>query len=282
MADSLRLQTLALMGQQFLAQALAGGGSLDAAMRESLVPASAASGREKSALALTGRIRADAAGLRQRAQNASEGAVMASLISETSLALGETLSSMQTIVQSYKAGQTGEEEAQTAFASLAQTLSSVLSGARYNGISLVDSAGWAGDERLEVSGGTASLSLNMGGGMTAFSLRDLSFLQNFESADLAAENTADGLAGLMEELSAGIGVVNSMASGYKAIAGAYESQAKALESQAATMAKAAKRAITEAGKHPADVASPGTEKSLDAILFDVLLRDSGKMVNTSS
>ncbi|MPN56792.1 hypothetical protein SDC9_204484 [bioreactor metagenome] len=103
---------------------------------------------------------------------------------------------MQTITQSYKAGQTGEEEAQTAFASLAQTLSAVLSGARYNGISLVDSAGWAGDERLEVSGSTASLSLNMGGGMTAFSLRDLSFLQNFESADLAAENTADGLAGL--------------------------------------------------------------------------------------
>lgn len=283
MADSLRLQTLALMGQQFLAQALANGGSLDSAMQSMLInPGPVTSGREKAATALTGRIRSDAATLKQSAKNASEGASMASIIKESALSLGETLSEMQTIVQSYKTGQMSDPEAQTAFNSLAKNVSAIISGAQYNGISLLDKSGWAGDERLTQTGDSATLSIQMGGGATTFSLHDLSGLKGFELTQLGPEMGMDGLSGLTEKLSKSIGTVNTMASGYEALAGSYTSQAKALENQSEILTKTAARAISEAGKHPADVADPEPEKTLNAFLLDMLLRDSGKVVDTSS
>jgi hypothetical protein len=57
-------------------------------------PGPVTSGKEKSATVLTGRIHSDAATLKQRAKNASEGAAMASIIKDSALSLGETLSEM--------------------------------------------------------------------------------------------------------------------------------------------------------------------------------------------
>lgn len=280
MAGSLHLQTLALMGRQFLAQALANGGSLDSAAQLMPQPGPFTTGREKAAAALTGRIRSDAATLMQSAKNALEGAAMSSMIKESALSLGETLSGMQTVVQSYASGQMDETAAQELFASLAGNLSAGVSGTRYNGISLMDQAGWD-DERLTVTGDTATLSIQMGGAST-FSLRDFSSLKSLETVDLADENAADALASLMEDLSTRIATVNTVASGYEALASSYASQAKSLENQAAVLAKTAARAIAEAGKHPADVAGPDPEKTLAALLLDMLLRDSGRVVDTSS
>ncbi|CAK7002296.1 MAG: hypothetical protein DELT_00079 [Desulfovibrio sp.] len=282
MADSLRLQTLALIGQQFLVQALANGGSLDSAMQTMLLGSSSGtSGKEKSATALTGRIRSDAATLRQGAKNASEGAAMASIINESALSIGETLSEMQTLVQAYQSGQLSDGEAQTAFTSLARNLSATVSGAQYNGISLMDADGW-NDERLTVNGSTATLSIQMGASATTFSLHDLSSLKNLESVVLTDEKTADGLLSLTETLSKSLSTASTIASGYQALAGSYTSQAKAMESQAEILSKTAERAVSEAGKHPSDIAAPDTEKTINTILMDMLLRDSGKLVDTSS
>lgn len=281
MADSLRLQTLALIGQQFLAQALANGGSLDSAVQSMLInPGPVTSGKEKSATALTGRIRSDAATLKQSAKNASEGAAMASMIKESALSLGETLSEMQTIVQSYQSGQMSEAEAQATFNSLAKNVSAMVSGTKYNGISLMDKDGW-NDDRLDVTGNTASISIQMGSA-SAFSLHDLSSLKGFELTLLGPEKAMDGLASLTDTLSKSIGTLNTIASGYEALAGSYTSQAKALENQSEILTKAAARAISEAGKHPADVADSNSEKTLNTFLLDMLLRDSGKVVDTSS
>lgn len=279
MADSLRLQTFALMGRQFLAQALADGGSLESGVLSPLPPGQG-TGREKAAIALTGRIRSDAAVLRQSAKNASEGAAMASIIKESALSLGKTLSEMQTVVQSYKSGQMSGPEAQELFVSLARNVSAAVSGARYNGISLMDKAGWD-DERVTDSGSTATISIQMGSA-SSFSLHDLSPLKNMETLILADEQAADNLSALAESLSKSIGTVSTLASGYEALAGSYASQANALDNQAEILTRTAARAVFEAGRSPADVAGPDPEKTFNVLLLDMLLRDSGKVVDTSS
>ncbi|MDL2209828.1 hypothetical protein LJC26_03375 [Desulfovibrio sp. OttesenSCG-928-O18] len=276
MTQSLRLQTLALIGQEFLTQALANGGSLDSAMAEMLLSAKPTSGREKAATALTGRIRSDAATMRQGARNASEGAAMATTIKNTALSLGESLSEMQTLLQSVAGGQTNAADAQSAFDSLAANIAASVSGAQYNGISLMDKDGWD-DKRLTVSGDTATLPIQMGGSASTFSLRDLSALKDLVGTDLDDLYTQDPtLANLTTKISEHIGTVNTMASGYEALAGSYTSQAKHLESQADILAQTAARAVAGAAE------SSGSESAVKNILVDILMRDQGKVIDTSS
>ena len=280
MSDSPQSQTLALMGQAFLAQALSSGGSLDSAITEMLLNARAVTGREKAAVALTGRIRSDAAMLRQGANNAFEGASMASSISAASLSLGETLSKMQTLVQSALADPSIADSARAAFGSLAANLSAVVSGTRYNGISLLDKDAWAGDERLTVSGDTASLSLQLGQGVSAFRLQDLSSLKALEGKGLAAASQQD-LQDLFDEISLSINKVNTMASGYEALAGSYASEARHLESQAGILDQAAARTFAAAGTGGSGV-FPMSEEGLRNLFIDIVLRDQGKLIDTPS
>lgn len=280
MTRSLRLQTLALIGQGFLTQALAHGGSLDSAMAEMLLAGKPASGREKAATALTGRIRGDAAAMRQGARNASEGAAMAEMIKNIALSLGESLSEMRTLVHSVAGGRINAADAQAAFDSLAGGITASVSGAKYNGISLADRAGW-NDGRLTDNGDTATLSIWMGGSASAFSLRDLSALKGLAGTDLAEAYAQDPtLANLTTEISQHIGTVNTMASGYEALAGSYASQARHLESHADILARAAARAIAGAGSGAP--ASRASESLVKNILIDLLLRDQGKVIDTSS
>jgi len=280
MTQSLRLQTLALIGQEFLTRALAHGGSLDSAMADMLLAAKPTSGREKAATALTGRIRGDAATMRQGARNASEGADMATMIKNTALSLGESLSEMQTLVQSVAGGRINAADAQAAFDGLAGSIAASVSGARYNGISLADRAGW-NDERLTDNGDTATLPIRMGGSASTFSLHDLSALKGLAGTDLAGAYSQDSTLGdLTTEISQYIGTVNAMASGYEALAGLYTSQAKHLESQADILALAAARVIAGAGN--GTPASGASESSVKNILIDLLLRDQGKVIDTSS
>jgi hypothetical protein len=85
-----------------------------------------------------------------------------------------------------------EADAQAVFTSLAKNISATVSSSQYNGISLMDADGWGGDERLDVTGGTATISIQMGSASTFF-LRDLSSLKNLENIVLADEKTNDNL-----------------------------------------------------------------------------------------
>lgn len=278
MADSLRTQTLALIGQEFLANALANGGSIDSSVASMLLYASPpASGREKAATALTGRIRSDSGMMRQASKNAAEGATMAVLIQDAALSLGEKLSEMQTVVQSYQAGQMTGAEAQDAFANLAQSISSTVSGASYNGISLLDKDGW--DSRLTPSGtgDTASLSLQLGNTTSTFTVRDLSDLKRFATIDITTLD-AQGISDLAAGISTDIGSVAAIASGYESLAGSYTSDAKYFENQSELLAATAAQAIKAAGRD--DGSSSG--QSVQSILINLLLRNQGKIVDISS
>lgn len=279
MADSLQQQTLAILGQEFLAQALLNGGSLNSAIAEMLVQPKQKTGREIAAEALTGRIRGDAATLRQGSKNAAEAASMAEIIKIATLSLGETLNEMQTLVQSVRNTEINAVDANPLYQTLAAKLTATVEGARYNGISLLDKTGWANDERLSVSGDTASIAIQVGNAATDFTLRDLSVLKNFSSSypDLAALSPAD-LDILAENISKSIGTVNTMSSGYQALAGSFTGESRYLEQQADNLALAAQKAMP-GGLLP-DIGDP--ETSLKNIMTEILLRDQGRVVDTSS
>ena len=279
MSDSLRLQTLALIGQEFLLNALANGSSLDSAMANMLLRPQARSGREVAATALTGRVRSDAATLRQSAKNAAEGATMASMIKDAAFAMGETLSKMHTVVQTLKQTPATLPEAETTFANLARSLSGIISGTRYNGISLLDKSGWATDERVTTSGTgeTGTVALHMNGAQSTLTLRDLSDL-DFSTLSLAALNPGNGdLDALLADISTAVGKLTTMSSGYESLAGAYTAEARYFENQADLLAATAERALGASRK------SDGISgETVQSILMDLMLRDQGKIVDTSS
>ena len=273
MADSLRLQTLALLGQEFLTQALANGGSLNSAVADALLQSKTQrTGRDIAASALTGRIRSDAGMLRQSAKNASEGAAMATLIKEGTLSAADTLNKMQTVMQQASTSYT--PALQTEYDNLVSSLKATIANTQYNGIALLDGNQWDADERLARSGDTASLDIRMGGGTSAFSLRDLSSLGDYEGLDL---QDTPALAGKISQISEDIGTVSTMSTGYEAIAGSYLSEAKRLESQSDILAQAAHRAQYGVGD-----ASVDPEGAVKNILLDFILREQGKLVDTSS
>lgn len=274
---SLRQQTLALLGQEFLAQALYNGGSLNSVVADVLLQPKR-TGKEIAADALTGKIRSDAAVLRQGAKNASEAAGMAEIIKNATFSLGETLSEMQTLAQTVQNDPSAGAALASAFRSLAEKLAGTVTGAQYNGISLLDADGWVNDGRLAVSGGTATVSIQMGNTASGFTLRDLSGLKDLTDVDLETIASAD-LDALVTALSAQIGTVTVMSSGYQALAGSYTSEAGYMEQQADTLALAAERARPEGKPFPDGAAG---ERSLQSILVDLLLRDQGKLVDTSS
>lgn len=281
MADYLRQQTLALLGQEFLTQALVNGGSLNSAMAEMLFSSRPAqkSGREIAAEALTGRLRGDSAALRQGAKNAAEAATMADMIKTATLSLGETLSEMQTLAQSVQNRNMSAADANPIYQSLASKLAATVEGTRYNGISLLDKSGWDSDGRVAVSGDTATISIQVGNAATDFTLRDLSVLKNFSSSypDLTALSDAD-VNILVENLSRSIGTVNTMSSGYQALSGSFTGEARYLEQQADTLTLAAQKAMP--GGNLPDIVDP--ESALENLMTEILLRDQGRVVDTSS
>lgn len=287
MTASLRLQTLALMGQEFLSQALANGGSLDSAVADMLLAARPSSGKEKAATALTGKIRGDAASLRQGALNMTEGATMASQVKTATLSLGEMLSEMQTLVQSVASGQlAADATTQGTFKSLADGISSTISGTKYNGISLLDKDNWASDERLTREGDSAHLTLQAGAATSRFTIYDLSAMKDLGQIDLAAAYGTDPqMTAVLDSVAGHIQTANSMASGYGSLAGSYSSQAKQLERQADILVQAAARAVVGAanssGAGSADESSD-VEAAMKNILIDIVMRDQGKLVDTSS
>ncbi len=282
-SPSLRSQTLALLGQQFLAQAIAGGGSLNDVIADTLLHPRPQSGREISAAALTGRIRSDAGMLRQASNNADEGAAIAKIAQDAATSIEEILAKMQGIAQSVKDG-TADSGAEAAYNTLASSLKGIVSGAKYNGISLLDGDGWAGDERLTVAGDgkSADLSIQMGNAASSLSLRDISDLKNFNATDDFADIDAN-----LTTLSESAVTAKTLASGYRVMAGTYANEAKHLNHQADILAVTAARAQTGAEEAAAAQAArmgktdAVSESMVRNLLLDMLLREEGKFVDTS-
>ena len=200
---------------------------------------------------------------------------MATLIKNSTFAIAETLNKMQTTMQQAAASATPEEY-QAEYDNLASSLEAVITNTQYNGISLLDGTQWGTDERLARDGNTATLGIHMGGGVSSFSLRDLSTLGAYNGLDLQ-DHTA--LTDKLAQVSKDLGTVSTMSTGYEAIAGSYLGEAKRLDSQAEILAQTAQRAQYGASSIEG---SSNSEGAIQNILLDFILRDQGKLVDKSS
>ena len=226
------------------------------------VPPTYTSGKEMLAAALTGRIRTDASMLRQGAKNATEGANIATLIATSTSTVRDNLNQMLTLAQEVKADPTKGSVNGAAFTALAGELSSVVSGTKYNNISLLDKTGWTNDSRLTISGDgkSSTFKLQMGYGSSTFTLNDLSYLNYLKSVDLSSGSL--DIDALISDLSTQINTVDVIYSRNNSLSGSYTSEANVLVEQADILKKAAEDAM------------PSEE--------DPLLRDIGSIISTTS
>lgn len=200
--------------------------------------------------------------LRQGAKNATEGANIATLIATSTSTVRDNLNQMLTLAQEVKADPTKGSVNGAAFTALAGELSSVVSGTKYNNISLLDKTGWTNDSRLTISGDgkSSTFKLQMGYGSSTFTLNDLSYLNYLKSVDLSSGSL--NIDSLISDLSTQINTVDVIYSKNNSLSGSYKSEAKVLVEQADILKKAAEDAM------------PSEE--------DPLLRDIGSIISTTS
>ena len=210
----LRIQTLALMGQECLSKALAYGGSLDSVVASMLLHPS--SQFSPSSMYSDKTFPTEAARLRHEIRVTSQFAAMAEIIDKAVLTLAGILSEMQTIAQSLGGGQILKEEAVPAFNGLAKQLSAVITNTRYNGLPLLDKSGWNAKRQYFTSESTATVFDRPGEPGSGFALRDLSAMTKLNAAALTANvrETISVITGFID-------TATTMSSGYEAMALSY-------------------------------------------------------------
>lgn len=155
--------SLQLLQQDLLTNSLFAGGPVGESLRGMVLPSSGVaitSLTNPSEEAVTGRLRSDAAALRQAGRNVGEaGAIYDSLESATTT-LKTNFKRMQEIIDQVQAGSMSGTSAQSEYQDIEAQNKSIIQTLRYNGIYLMDGSGsnWSGDQRLKsVTATTAKL-----------------------------------------------------------------------------------------------------------------------------
>lgn len=217
--------------------------------------------------ALTGLMRSDAAMLRQASKNMLQGKALLEVGSEAISGIREKVARMNEIVTELQSDYTSAATLKTEYTSLADSIKSVIEGTQYNGIKLLDGENWAGDERITVNGGTGKISLQAGNAGTELTLYDLqAYKTAFDESDLDQGNLAT-TASALGQLST---TLEGMEASYKARAGLLNSEAASFERQADILDEATGRA------------KPGDEESLKQTLIDILMRETGSVLQGMS
>jgi len=229
---------------------------------QQLTSTSYRSGDEMMADALTGRIRSNETMLRQGAKNATEAANMATMVATSASSVLDNLNQMLTLAQEVQADPTQGSVNAAKFTTLATSLSAMITGTEYNGISLLDKNGWTDDDRLTVSGdgNSATLTIQLGYGSSTFTLRDLSSLSSYQSVDLS--DASLDINALVSDLSTQVSTVDLVSNSYSSLASSYTDESSLMVEQADILKKAAQDAMP-------------TEE-------DPLLRDIGSIISTIS
>jgi flagellin len=272
--STLGLQTLSLLRDQIISSALMDGESLDEFILSALLGSSStqSSGREKSAGALSGRMRGDAGMFRAASRNMAEAGTIATMARKGANSVKDALTEMQSLAQGVADGSMSAVDAQSAYMDLANSITGTMKSTAYNGINLLDSSTWGADERLDYNAvnGTAAISIQAGAAPTTLTLRDME-LGTFAATDLndaaAAAATATRLSGLTKN-------VETIESGYEGMAARFSSERKHFSYQSAVLESSARRAVDEAGA--------GNEPDMKSLLLDFILKNSGRIVDSAS
>ena len=223
--------------------------------------------------AMTGRLRADSATMRQASRNVSEASSMVGIAAEAVGTIKTTLEEMEEIAKQVKEGDlTYSASVADEYNALRDKIIGIVESTLYNGIVLMDSSEW-GTEQIDGNGNVhiqSSLSSdpNLGGFDVTFRALDtIPWSTQLAGADLADPGT---LQTQLERLSVYIGDMTTQEELYAQRQDGLVSQAVSLESQADLLDQA-----VEARRQ-----SPTL--SLEEILVRLLLRDTGTLMDEIS
>lgn len=223
--------------------------------------------------AITGRLRADSATIRQGARNVTEAASMVGIAAEAVGTIKSTLEQMESIAQQVKDGDlTYSASVAAEYDALRDKIVGVVESTLYNGIALLNSDRW-GTEQID-SSGNVHIQSNLSGspqyggfGVTFRALDTVPWSTSLSGTNL---NNATTLQTQLDRLSGYIGDMTTQESLYAERESGLAYQATALESQADLLDQA-----VEARRQ-----SPTL--SLEEILVRLLLRDTGTLMDEIS
>ena len=214
--------------------------------------------------AITGRLRADSATIRQGARNVKEAASMVGIAAEATGTIRSTLEEMQDIATKIKEGDlVWNTTIRDEYNSLRDKITSIVESTTYNGIALLDSTQW-GTSQIDSGGAVYVQSFLNGGFDVTFKALD-SPTPPWSDLQGASLNNATGLQNELLVLSDLLGDVSTIEDIYTERASGLEYQAAALESQADLLDQA-----VEARRQTPTL-------SLEEILLRLLMRDTGTL-----
>lgn len=260
-------QIALLLQQQRIGQLHESGQGLSLA--EALLQPRRKSGREIAAEAITGRIRSDGGMLRQSARNLREGGDIASIAQKGVSSIVESLQKMRDLARKVADG-TADSGAAAAYASYASGIKGVVKSTAYNGISLMDRAQWASDDRISISGSGDTGSIDIQSGKTARTIRLADFSGMAVGSTLNTSLDTGSADALATELTVLIKNAQMHENSYRSLASSMNSEAKSVERQSRILDLSASRAIAGAKTDPA------------SRLLYFLLSDQGKLIDNKS
>jgi len=218
--------------------------------------------------AITGKLRADSATIRQNARNVSEAASMMGVATEAVGTIKSTLEEMQALAQKVDEGDlTYSTTVRDEYDALRGKIVSIVENTQYNGISLLDSRKW-GTSQIDGDGNVHIQAFLDDGFDVTFHALDDEGWGDLQGTQLD-EDGGGNLEGQLLTLSTFIGDMTTVEDIYSNRQGGLEYQAAALENQADLMDQA-----VEARRQTPTL-------SLEQILLDLLSRDSGTIVDAS-
>jgi flagellin len=218
--------------------------------------------------AITGRLRADSATIRQGARNVKEAASMVGIAAKAVGTIRSTLEEMQDIATKIKNGDlVWNTTIRDEYNSLRDKITSIVESTTYNGIALLDSTQW-GTSQIDSGGAVYVQSFLNGGFDVTFKALD-SPTPPWSDLQGASLNNATGLQNELLELSDLLGDVSTIEDIYAKRASGLEYQAAALESQADLLDQA-----VEARRQTPTL-------SLEEILLRLLMRDTGTLFDAN-
>jgi len=221
--------------------------------------------------AMTGRLRADSATIRQAARNVQEASSMVGIAAEAVGQIRTILEEMEDIATQVKEGDLdgSSSSVQSDYDALRDKITGIIESTQYNGIALLDSGAW-GTEQIDSGGNVfiqSSLSGTNGGFDVTFQALDNVAWSDLDGTELA---NASGLQDQLDTLSEYIGDMSTREDLYARREDGLASQAVSLDSQADLL----DQAVEARRQTPA--------LSLEEILVRLLLRDTGTLLDETT
>ncbi|MFP4167670.1 MAG: flagellin [Desulfonatronovibrionaceae bacterium] len=219
--------------------------------------------------AITGRLRSDAASTRQYANNVGEAASMVGMGREAVGQIQSALNEMEEVIEKINAGEldASSSTVQENYNDLRNKIQGLVEDTDYNGIYMLDKNKW-GTEQISAEGKVYIHADDDGGFNVNF------YPMNEEDSDLnwsdlqgsELETDLSGQQALVDEFQ---GQVNTIYDMYENKEGTLKSQEASLNNQADILDQAVRSRMT-------------TSLSVEQILLDLILGDSGSIINEST